>query len=319
MVRPRHPRVDRGDRRLLHEGAAARSVREAARAGRGHRGGEAGTDLDGGRVRAAEEDQHDPHRARRLLRARLRPLQPGHAVVALPREEPARDRRVRSRPAAQPQRHRRPADPAVRGEVLRQGVPEEPGEGAGHRRRAHRAVGAVHPAAVLGEQPGLVRDPRHPAVGAHHVGVRDGRAGALRRRARTGCAAWARRSRRCTSSSSAASVAGSSPASPPTPSARGHGHRARCAHEHHRWADADERGAVHPQRPVTRRRRVARRAGRAPQAQRGRRTAAGAAAREHRLLVRAGTGVVRRQLRGRQRRDARAARHERRRQVDDPA
>ena len=51
----------------------------------------------------------------------------------------------------------------------------------------------------------------------------------------------------------------------------------------------------------------------------GRRTDAGAAGREHRLLLRPGAGAVRRQLRDQPRRVRRAARHERRRQVDDPA
>ena len=47
----RHPGRDRRAARVLHEGAAARPVREGGRARRGHRGREPGADLDGGGVR----------------------------------------------------------------------------------------------------------------------------------------------------------------------------------------------------------------------------------------------------------------------------
>ena len=80
LVHPRHPGRDRRGLRVLHEGTAARAVREGRRARRGHRGREPRADLDGGRVRAAEEDRDDPHVDRRVLRPRLRPVQPGRAA-----------------------------------------------------------------------------------------------------------------------------------------------------------------------------------------------------------------------------------------------
>ena len=88
-----------------------------------------------------------------------------------------------------------------------------------------------------------------------------------RRSCRTACAAWAPRCRRCTSSSSAASWAASSRASSPT--------RSACAatvivlgvpSALIGGAAADERRALHPQRPVARRRGAARGAGGAPEA-----------------------------------------------------
>ena len=68
--------------------------------------------------------------------------------------------------------------------------------------------------------------------------------------------------------------------------------------EHHRRPAADERRALHPQRPLARRRGAPRGAGGAPQARRAGRRDAGAAGRQHRLLLRPGAGAVRRQLRG---------------------
>ena len=55
-----------GDLRVPPPGAAARPVREAGRARRGHRGRAARADLDGGRVRPA---QADPHASRRVILA----------------------------------------------------------------------------------------------------------------------------------------------------------------------------------------------------------------------------------------------------------
>ena len=70
----RHP--GRGGRsvRVPAAGAAPRSVREAGRARRGHRGRAAGADLDRGRVRPALADPHAQDRHRRVLGHRLRSL-----------------------------------------------------------------------------------------------------------------------------------------------------------------------------------------------------------------------------------------------------
>ena len=84
-------------------------------------------------------------------------------------------------------------------------------------------------------------------------------------------------------------------------------------------AAAHQRRALHPPRPVARRRGAARGAGGAAQARDRRRADPGAPGREHRLLLRARAGAVRRQLRDLPGRVRRAARHERRGQVDDPA
>ena len=54
-------------------------------------------DLDGSRLRPHQAHPHDPHRARRVLRAGLRPLQPARARVAVPRRQPAREGRARAR------------------------------------------------------------------------------------------------------------------------------------------------------------------------------------------------------------------------------
>ena len=93
VVRARHPGRDRRDRRVLHEGTAARAVREGGRARRGDRGREPGADLDGGGVRPAQEDRDDPHRRSSAFSALGFGLfSRGALAVALPQRHAARAR-----------------------------------------------------------------------------------------------------------------------------------------------------------------------------------------------------------------------------------
>ena len=107
----------------------------------------------------------------------------------------------------------------------------------------------------------------HPAGGAHRVARSRWSARCCRPCARTGCAAWAPRWRRCTSSSSAASCGGVLAGFFTNAiGVRGTVIVLGVPDEHHRRPAAHERRALHPQRPLARRRGAARGAGRAPQA-----------------------------------------------------
>ena len=213
VVHPRHPgRRSSRIARVLHPGAAPRAVREGGRARRGDRG-----------------------RATRR-RSRWRPRSPGSSRSA--RSAPCSSRSARSASACSASRSlaslylddtlarrrasssgacilslsgiARAAAPAVRRRATSTATYRAgPGQGARAGRRADPAVGAVHAAAVLDAQRRAVRRSSSiPQAVLTTSRVRDGRAGAAGRRARTGCAAWAPRCRRCTSSSSAASCGG---------------------------------------------------------------------------------------------------------------
>ena len=127
--------------------------------------------------------------------------------------------------------------------------------------------------------------------------------------------------RRSTSSSSARPAARSSPASSPTRSARAPRCSCSCVPSTIIGGLLLMSGAtLHPQRPVARRRGAARGAWTSTGASRTQPDDdPGAPGRQHRLLLRPGAGALRRRLRGAAGRGARAARHQRRGQVDDPA
>ena len=198
--------------RVLHEGAAARAVREGRRARRGDRGREPGADLDGGRVRPAQEDPHDPHRARRRSARSASGCSASRRCASLYLDDTLHvDRRPRARASSSASagiaalpflpfvgallRPRRTAQNpakalALVGVLILPSALFTPLQFSTHSNALVRASSSI-PQAVL------------TTCAFAMVG-----AGAAGRRARTGCAAWAPRWRRCTSSSSAASCGG---------------------------------------------------------------------------------------------------------------
>ena len=172
--------------RVLHEGAAARAVREGGRARRGDRG-RATRRRSRWRPRSPGS-----RRSRRsapslvgVLRARLRPLQPARARVALPQRQPARARACSHRGiilslsgiAALP------FLPFV-GRYFDRTYRKNPAKALALVGAADPAVGALHAAAVLDAQhrrgSGSSGIPQAVLTASR---VRDGRAGAAGRRA----------------------------------------------------------------------------------------------------------------------------------------
>ena len=322
VLPPRHPDDPARVPRLPHPGAAARSVRDARRARRGRSRRRKPTPIS---IEAAFARLNRIRTFRTMLIAFAAMgfgLFTGPVLQNLYLEDHFGLEHVRARCRRHGDGCRRAPRAAVRGQALRRACT------AATRRSALRLLGfLIMPVAVLlpiqYAMPNaalftVVGDPaRRPA--AHRV--HHGRSGASSRSCRTGCAAWARRSARSTSSSSARPAARCSRRSSPNAyGPRGRGAARRHPVDAHRRLPDHAQRLEHQVRPVAGRRRAAARSSTSTSASSAR---PGAHPRHpgrlDRLLLRPRAGAVRRRLRGPPGRGARAARNERRRQVDDPA